>query len=460
MDFFEGKRIAIIADWLIDFWWAELVLSHLLELYPEADIYTSVCYMEHPMLEWRNVYTSWLQKIPFFNRRHKLAGILRPFAFRSFNLSGYDVVICSSSAESKQVAMGKWNHSRLREEWSDPENKKGIPSNDWIASQARNDRNKDSSNFKLQTSNWKPLVIVYCHTPIRYYWSHYAEYRQMMEFWWLNPIARFVLDRLIDWLRKLDYEAAQRVDYFIANSRTTQERIQIYYNRESEVIYPGINIWWKKQNGGSGGRHCLNDDENNKIVEQSQKEWVWLPPETFGTFGSKSTENGIWKEGFYLGVGRCIPYKKFDLLVEAFNQNGKKLILCTATDTPLFRELKAKSKPNIEWRFRISNEEKNELMSRTKAFLFPPEEDFGLVPVEAMIVGTPVIAYGKWGATETVVDSKTGLFFSPQTPEALNEAIEQFEKMEWNRETIRNHAENFSKERFQEKIRLFIANQN
>jgi glycosyltransferase involved in cell wall biosynthesis len=81
--------------------------------------------------------------------------------------------------------------------------------------------------------------------------------------------------------------------------------------------------------------------------------------------------------------------------VEAFNQNGKKLILCTATDTPLFRELKEKSKPNIEWRFRISNEEKNELMSRTRAFLFPPEEDFGLVPVETMMSGAPVIAYGK-----------------------------------------------------------------
>jgi glycosyltransferase involved in cell wall biosynthesis len=101
-----------------------------------------------------------------------------------------------------------------------------------------------------------------------------------------------------------------------------------------------------------------------------------------------------WKR-YYLGLGRCIPYKRFDLLVEAFNTNEKKLILCTATDTKLYHELKEKSKPNIEWKFRVSNEEKNELMANAQAFLFPPEEDFGLVPVEAMSQGTPVIAYGK-----------------------------------------------------------------
>jgi hypothetical protein len=99
----ENKKIAIVTDWLIDFGGAELVISHLLELYPDADIYTSVCYMEHPMLERRNVYTSWLQKVPFFNRRHKLAGILRPWAFRSFDLSGYDIIISSSSAEAKNA---------------------------------------------------------------------------------------------------------------------------------------------------------------------------------------------------------------------------------------------------------------------------------------------------------------------------------------------------------------------
>ena len=374
-----NKRIAIVADWLIDFWWAELVISHLLELYPEADIYTSVCFMDHPMLEWRRVYTSWLQKIPFFNRRHKLAGILRPFAFRSFDLSGYDIIISSSSAEAKNAGYHQ----------------------------------------KPKTKNQKhPIHFCYCHTPTRYYWSHFEEYKNMMEFGFFNPIAKWTLSILINWLRQLDYEAAQKVDFFIANSRNTQERIKTYYHRDSEVIYPGVGI--------------IN---NSKWIIKNLESWILN-----------------LESPYYLWVGRCIPYKKFDLLVDAFNENGKRLILCTATDTPLFRELKARSRPNIEWQYRISHEEKYALMQHAKAFLFPPEEDFGLVPIEAMAMGTPVIAYGKWWALETVIDGKTGTFFSTQTPEALNRAIEKFEIISFDPETIINHAKWFSKEVFQEKM--------
>lgn len=361
----SNKRIAIICDWLIDFGWAELVISHLLELFPEADIFTSVCHMQHPMLEWRRVYTSWIQHIPFLNKKHKLAGILRPWAFRNFDLREYDIVISSSSAEAKNAGFSK------RKPWA--------------------------------------KHFCYCHTPIRYYWSHFEEYQNMMEFGLLNPIARWALRFLIHWLRKLDYEAAQKVDYFIANSENTKKRIQQYYDRESEVIYPGINI--------------------------------------------PSLDESVAESGdSYISVGRCIPYKKFDLLVEAFNQNRKKLTLCTATDTSFYRELREKSASNIEWKFRVSHEEKNKLLQNAKAFLFPPEEDFGLVPLEAMALGVPVIAYGKWGALETVIDGKTGVFFTPQTAEALNETIEKFESMTFQKETIRDHAHHFSKEQFQEKI--------
>ncbi len=380
----KSKRTAIICDWLIDFWWAELVISHLLELYPEADIYTSVCYMEHPMLEWRRVYTSWLQRVPFLNKRHKLAGVLRPFAFRSFDLREYDIIISSSSAEAKHAGYTK--------------------------------RGAKTKHF------------CYCHTPTRYYWSHYEEYRDMMEFGFLNPLARFVLDRLIGWLRRLDYEAAQRVDYFIANSENTKRRIEKYYNRESEVIYPGVE-------------QCS--------TVKSEK-WKVKSIETLNF--------ELWTlNSYYLGLGRCIPYKRFDLLVDAFNENRKPLILCTATDTPLFHELQAKSNLNIEWKYRVSNEEKDALMAWAKAFLFPPEEDFGLVPIEAMAMGTPVIAYGEWGALETVIDGETGVLFSSQTPEALNEAIDRFETLEFDQAKIREHAENFSKEHFQEKIVDYIS---
>ena len=181
----KNKKIAIVADWLIDFAWAELVISHLLELYPEADIYTSVCFMDHPMLEWRRIYTSWLQNVPFFNRRHKLAGILRPFAFRSFDLSGYDIIISSSSAEAK---------------------------NAWY------------------TKRWKNTKhFCYCHTPTRYYWSHFEEYKNMMEFGFFNPLAKWVLNLLINWLRKIDYEAAQKVDFFY-------REFQKYTGKNQEIL--------------------------------------------------------------------------------------------------------------------------------------------------------------------------------------------------------------------------------
>jgi glycosyltransferase involved in cell wall biosynthesis len=290
MDFslFKDKKVAIVCDWLIDFGGAELVVSHLLELFPEADIYTSVCQMKHPMLEGRRVYTSWIQKIPILNKKHKFAGLLRPWAFRSFDLSSYDVIISSSSAEAKNAGFRK---------------------------------RKDGAKH-----------VCYCHTPTRYYWSHFEEYKNMMEFGILNPLARFVLNLSIKYLRNLDYAAAQKVDYFIANSKNTQERIKKYYHRESEIIYPGINIP------------------------------STIPERIVGDY--------------YISVGRCIPYKKFDLLVEAFNKNRKKLILCTATNTKLYRELREKSNPNIKWKFGVSNEEKNMLIAGARAFLFPPEEDF------------------------------------------------------------------------------------
>lgn len=336
MNTFSEKKVAIVADWLIDFGGAELVIQEFLDMFPNAEIFTSVCFMNHHMLTGRKVHTSWLQKIPYLNRKHKLAGFLRPWAFRSFDLSEFDIVICSSSAESKNVALGKW-------------------------------RKKISKNSQKK-------VFVYCHTPIRYYWSHYEEYLNMMEFGkFLNPIARFIFPKIVKILRKWDYEAAQAVDVFWANSKTTAERIKKFYHRDAEVIYPGI--------------------QTEKFIHETHK------------------------EDFYFGMGRCIPYKKFDLMVDAFNQNGKKLILATNTDNILYRELKAKSQPNIEWIFAPSGEKRNELYANAKAFLFPPEEDFGLVPVEAMASGTPVIAYGIGGATETIIEGKTGIFFTPQTPE-------------------------------------------
>ncbi len=233
-----------------------------------------------------------------------------------------------------------------------------------------------------------------------------------MEFGILNPIWKWIMPKLIKKLRRWDYAAAQRPDYFIANSENTQWRITKYYNRESEVIYP-----------------CL-DIEN-----------IPFSPE---------------KEDYYFYAGRVIPYKKFDLLVETFNTNGLPLKIVANTKNKLSEDLKKISKSNIEWIYETDNKVINQYHAEAKAFLFPPEEDFGLVPIAAQATGTPVIAYGKWWALETVVSWETGIFFEEQTPESLQKAIDQFESMTFDATIIRKHAQQFDKNVFKEKLLSFI----
>lgn len=362
----EYKKIAIVCDWIKDWWGAELVLEQFLEIFPKADIFTSVYFpKKEELFKNRKITTSFIQYIPFLNKSHKLALTLRPKAFENFDLSEYDIVISSASAESKGVIT------------------------------------------KPET-----LYICYCHTPTRYFWSHYHEYINMMEFGILNPIWKWLMPKIVHSLRKWDFLASQRPDFFLANSKNTALRIKKYYWREAKVIYP------------------------------------WIPLENY-IFNEK-------KEDFYLYVGRCIPYKKFDLVVDAFNENWKNLVLVTNTNNRLFRKLKKKSKENITWKLNISEKETRELFSKTKAFLFPPEEDFWLVPVEAMASWTPVIAFGKWWALETVVEWKTWIFFGEQTVESLNNAIKKFEKMSFDAKDINKYAKNFSKEKFSKEILKFI----
>jgi len=220
------------------------------------------------------------------------------------------------------------------------------------------------------------------------------------------------MPKLIYKLRRWDYAAAQRPDYFIANSKNTRKRITKYYNRDSEVIYP-----------------CL-DIENIPFSEK--------------------------KDDYYFYAGRVIPYKKFDLLVDTFNTNGLPLKIVANTKNTLSENLKKISKSNIEWIYETDNTKINILHSRAKAFIFPPEEDFGLVPIAAQASWTPVIAYWVWWALETVIDWKTGLFFEKQTPKSLQKAIDQFEVMTFDTKTIRKHAEKFDKKVFKRQLLEYI----
>lgn len=363
----KDLRVAVVADWLHDRGGAELVLEHMLEVFPHADVYTSS--YDPSRFSWlagRQVRTSFIEELPFFRRRPKLASFLRPYAFESFDLSGYDLVISSASAEAKGII-----------------------------------------------TRTETLHVCYCHTPTRYYWSQYHEYRQHMEFGALDSIARVAMPVLTKRLREWDALASMRVDDFVANSRNTAGRIAKYYRRESKIIHPGVDI------------RAFADIET--------------------------------REDYYLAVGRVIPYKRFDLLVEAFgDMPDKRLVIATSVRTPHVDELVKRSTGNVEWVFGASDEEKRSLYGRARAYLMPQEEDFGLTPVEAMACGTPVIAYGRGGALETVVSERTGVFFGSQTVGALRSAIADFEHLELDPRTIRAQAERFDKEIFKKRLEKHV----
>jgi glycosyltransferase involved in cell wall biosynthesis len=248
--------------------------------------------------------------------------------------------------------------------------------------------------------------ICYCHTPTRYYWSHYQEYLKRNHFGLLDPIFKMVMPGMVSKLRLWDRRAADRVDYFIANSGYVKNRIAKYYLRDSEVVHPPV--------------------ETSRF--------------------QPATETG----DYFLVVGRQIPYKRTDLAVEAFNQLG--LPLWIIGDGPELKNLASFAKPNIHFLGRMSDSEVAQAMSRAQALIFPQEEDFGIVPLEMQSAGRPVIAYGSGGAKETVIDGVTGLFFHEQTVPALIDAVERFREMEFDSQAIVEHAMRFDTKIF--KLRL------
>ena len=257
--------------------------------------------------------------------------------------------------------------------------------------------------------------ICYCHTPTRYLYNARDEYIETYPLpGWLKPF-KFLLPKLLDYLTVKDLKGAQGVDYFISNSNFIAARIKKYYGRTATTIYP-----------------CTNTKQ-------------------FSPLGPRGE--------YFLALGRFIPYKRFDLLVETFAKNslplklggiGPELEKCKA----IARERQAK---NIEFLEFVPYADLPSLYAGARAFLFPAEEDFGLTPVEAMASGVPVIAFGKGGATESVT-TETGLFFEEQTPRSLQLAIDEFVNIEqkYSSKNIAHHAEKFSVENFQRQILEFV----
>jgi glycosyltransferase involved in cell wall biosynthesis len=242
---------------------------------------------------------------------------------------------------------------------------------------------------------------------MRYAWENSHSYiNEYSTNRFVKRCAKFFMHKMRIW----DRLSADRVDNFIANSSHVQQRIYKYYRKPSTVIHPFVDVKDYKVNG-----------ERDK---------------------------------FFLAVGRLTPYKRFDLLIDAFNELG--LPLKIAGTGVAEKSLKKNAKNNIEFLGPIPDEELRELYSHARGLVFPQVEDFGIIPLEAMATGCPVIAYAKGGALETVIDGKTGLFFHQQTAEALRHAVYKFFKTDFDTRTIRNHAEKFDREIFNKKIIEFL----
>jgi glycosyltransferase involved in cell wall biosynthesis len=359
-------KVALLHYWLTNIRGGEKVFLELCEMFPEADIFTHVISPEIKDIYFpgHKVYTSFINKLPYAEKFYKNYMPLMFKAARSFDLTGYDLIISSESGPVKGI------------------------------------KKPESSRH-----------ICYCHTPVRYIWDMFDEYYNSA------PLHKKCAMKLLkNYLRKQDLSAAQSVDEFIVNSEFVKERVKRIYKRDANVIYPPADV---------------------EFFQQANK------------------EN---QDDYYLMAGELVKYKKPDLVVEAFNQNGKKLIIAGTGEES--NTLKARANSNITFTGRVSDEKLRELYANAQALIFPGIEDFGIVPLEAQATGTPVIAYAAGGALETV-NEESGLFFSEQTPESLNSAIIKFEEIKesFNPEKIKANTKNFSKEVFKTKFQKFL-NQN
>jgi glycosyltransferase involved in cell wall biosynthesis len=331
----------------------ERVAEELARCLPDADIVSTVMVEDRlsPYVKQRGVKTTWLQRFPAMKRFYRHYFLFYPMAARSLDLSKYDTIVSSCYGFAKMIR-------------------------------------------KPQGATH----ICYCHTPTRWIWRA-DDYFGRENF---GKTTRSLLNALISRMKRLDLDAADQVDFFIANSRVVKERIKKYYGRDSIVIYPPIQ---------------LNRFETSEEVDD-----------------------------YYLVLSRLVGYKRIDLAIQACERLGRKLKI--VGQGPDRGRLEQMAGANTEFLGRLSDTETTRLLSRCRALIFPGEEDFGLTPLEASASGRPVVAYGAGGALDTVIPGLNGVHFKEPTVDSVADAIERLEQESWDSAAIRQHAEKFSVESF------------
>ena len=362
-------KVALVHDYLSEFGGAERVLLALSEIWPEAPIYTAFYNKSSSAYERfkdKDIRPSWAQKIPGFasGKFHSPLRFITPWIWNSFDFSEYDLVVSSAS---------------------------------WYI----------TKGFKQKGD---AVEICYCHTPPRWLYG-YPTSVELQKYWPVRVYSAVVGH----FLRLYDYQAAQRVDHFIANSKNVADRIRKFYRRKSIVVYPPIE---------------------------------------------KLNYPDVPKEDFYLIIGRLVGGKGFELAIEAVNQLGLNLKIAgkPAGWKQEQKRLENLAGDNVEFLGYVPDQKLAELYVKARGFfVLATDEDFGMTPVEAMMAGTPVIAYRGGGYLESVVEGKTGVFFNEPTVESLIGAIKQFEKTKFFSQECQQWAEKFSKERFKKEITSFVA---
>ncbi len=355
-------RTAIVHYWFVGMRGGEKVVEALCRLYPDADIFTHVWSPAavSPTIRAHRVRTSFIASLPGAARHYKSYLPLMPMALEQLDLRGYDLVISSESGPAKGI----------------------IPPAG-------------------------ALHICYCHSPMRYIWNMFHDYRERT-----SGLKRLLMPPLSHYIRNWDAVSSYRVHDFVANSRTVERRLRAYYGRSSTVINPPVDT-------------------------------AAFAAVTPGELGD-----------YHLMVGELVRYKRPELAVAAFNRTGKRLVVIGGGE--MLGELRALAGPTVEILGPQPFDVLQHHYARCRALIFPGEEDFGIVPVEAMASGRPVVAYDRGGATETVIDGITGTFFHEQSVDALLDAVDRCGRMPFEPGVAVAHAATFGADRFAASMSGFI----